>query len=51
MIISSSYRLLLDFSMRRVPSLLLKVDIARAFDSVARPFLLEILEHMGFPSG
>jgi hypothetical protein len=35
----------------RVPSLLLKVDIARAFDSVAWPFLLEILEHLGFPSG
>jgi hypothetical protein len=31
------------------PSLLLKIDIARAFDSVAWPFLLELLKHMGFP--
>jgi hypothetical protein len=29
--------------------ILLKVDIAKAFDSVAWPFLLEVLEHMGFP--
>ncbi|WVZ69147.1 LOW QUALITY PROTEIN: hypothetical protein U9M48_017983 [Paspalum notatum var. saurae] len=26
-----------------------KVDIARAFDSVSWPFLLELLEHLGFP--
>jgi hypothetical protein len=37
--------------MRRVSSLLLKVDIARAFDSIVWPFLLEVLEHLGFPSG
>jgi hypothetical protein len=35
---------------RRRPSLLLKIDIARAFDSVAWPFLLEILRCMGFPT-
>jgi len=29
---------------------LLKIDLAKAFDTVAWPFLLEILEHMGFPS-
>jgi hypothetical protein len=29
-------------------SMLLKVDIAQAFDSVVCPFLLELLEHMGF---
>jgi hypothetical protein len=34
---------------RKLPRLLLKVDIARAFDSVAGPFLLEVLRHMGFP--
>jgi hypothetical protein len=28
--------------------LLLKVDIAKAFDSVAWPFLLEVLQHIGF---
>lgn len=29
--------------------MLLKVDLAKAFDSVARPFLLEVLDHAGFP--
>ena len=28
--------------------MLLKVDIAKAFDSVAWPFLLEALQHLGF---
>jgi hypothetical protein len=35
---------------RRLPRLLITVDIARAFDSVTGPFLLEILRHMGFPA-
>lgn len=34
---------------RKFPSLLLKVDIAKAFDSVGWPFLIEVLEHIGFP--
>jgi uncharacterized membrane protein len=29
--------------------MLLKVDLAKAFDIVAWPFLLEVLEHIGFP--
>jgi len=33
---------------KKHPSLLLKVDIAKAFDSVAWPFLLEVLEQLGF---
>ena len=33
----------------RLPCLLLKIDIAKAFDSVAWCFLLEVLQHMGFP--
>jgi hypothetical protein len=33
---------------RHHPCILLKVDIAKAFDSVAWPFVLEVLEHMGF---
>ena len=33
---------------KRVPSLLLKLDIARAFDSVAWPFLLSVLRQRGF---
>lgn len=33
---------------RRIKTLLLKIDIARAFDSVAWPFMLEVLQHMGF---
>ena len=34
---------------KKFASVLLKVDIAKAFDSVAWPFLLEVLEHIGFP--
>lgn len=34
---------------RRQPTMLLKVDLAKAFDTVAWTFLLEVLEHMGFP--
>jgi hypothetical protein len=34
---------------RQKPCLLLKIDIARAFDSVSWPFLMEILQHFGFP--
>lgn len=30
--------------------ILLKIDIGKAFDSVACPFLLEVLECLGFPS-
>jgi hypothetical protein len=33
---------------RQHACILLKIDIAKAFDSVAWPFLLEVLEHMGF---
>jgi len=29
-------------------AILLKIDIAKAFDTVAWPFLLELLRHMGF---
>jgi len=35
---------------KRCPSMLLKVDLAKAFDSVAWPFLLEVLQHAGFSS-
>jgi hypothetical protein len=43
--VRSSERLL---HARNLPQLLLKVDIARVFDSVAWPFLLELLRHLGF---
>jgi len=33
---------------KRVPWVLLKIDIAKAFDSVAWNFLLEVLAHLGF---
>jgi len=34
---------------RKFPAVLLKVDIAKAFDSVAWPFLIEVMQHTGFP--
>jgi hypothetical protein len=47
-VVQSTARLL---HARRCPSLLLKVDIAKAFDSVAWPFLFEVLRHARFPNG
>lgn len=35
---------------RKVPSLLFKLDITKAFDTVSWAFLLEILQHLGFGS-
>lgn len=34
---------------RHCPTILLKIDLTKAFDSVAWSFLLEVLEHAGFP--
>lgn len=33
---------------RKIPSLLLKIDIVKAFDSLCWSFLLEVLQHLGF---
>jgi hypothetical protein len=33
---------------QRQPQILLKLDISKSFDSVTWPFLLEVLQHMGF---
>jgi hypothetical protein len=35
---------------KKKPAVLLKVDIARAFDSVSWPFLFAIHKHVGFPA-
>uniref|UniRef100_A0A453RA06 Reverse transcriptase domain-containing protein n=1 Tax=Aegilops tauschii subsp. strangulata TaxID=200361 RepID=A0A453RA06_AEGTS len=34
----------------KTPTLLLKLDIAKAFDSVSWEYILELLEKMGFPA-
>jgi hypothetical protein len=33
---------------RKLPTLLLKVDLAQALDSVTWPFLIEVMDYMGF---
>jgi hypothetical protein len=35
---------------KKIPVLLLKMDISKAFDSVSWEYLLEVLEHRGFPA-
>jgi hypothetical protein len=35
---------------KKKPALLLKLDISKAFDSVSWEYLLEMLQHRGFPS-
>ena len=33
---------------KKVPSIFLKLDISKAFNSVSWPFLMEVLQHLGF---
>jgi hypothetical protein len=35
---------------RKLSTLLFKVDLARSFDSIAWPFLIEVMDFMGFPT-
>lgn len=37
-----------SFHRRKTPALLLKLDIACAFDSVSWEYILELLQHLGF---
>ena len=36
------------FHQQKLPRLLLKLDITKAFDSVAWPFLIEVMQQIGF---
>lgn len=38
------------FQQNKTPTLLVKLDISKAFDSVRWDYLLSLLEHLGFPS-
>jgi hypothetical protein len=35
---------------QKQPHIMLKLDITKAFDSVSWPFLLEVMQHLGFRS-
>jgi hypothetical protein len=37
-----------SFHAAKAPTVLLKLDIARAFDTVSWPFIIELLQHLGF---
>lgn len=39
-----------QFKRKRSPMLLLKIDIAKAFDTVSWEYILELLHHMNFPA-
>jgi hypothetical protein len=45
MLVQQTTRFLHQHKLSRI---LLKLDISKAFDSVAWPFLLEVLQHLGF---
>jgi hypothetical protein len=37
-----------DLHKKKIPALFIKLDISKAFDSVSWPYLLGILQHLGF---
>jgi hypothetical protein len=37
-----------DIYKRKIPTLFMKLDISKAFDTVSWPYLLEVMNHLGF---
>ncbi|KAJ3696607.1 hypothetical protein LUZ61_000312 [Rhynchospora tenuis] len=47
---NTARELVANISKNRHPSVMLKLDFHKAFDSIAWPFLLQVLHHRGFPT-
>jgi hypothetical protein len=38
----------MDLHKKKIPSMCIKLDISKAFDTVSWPYLLQVMEHLGF---